>query len=65
MNGGRDCSVSTAQNTEAMITLENVYREACAWFGPMPFEDFAAGYQAMTDWYERRSFSSTFGQTAA
>lgn len=57
MNGGAERAGRTvAENREAIRMLEKDYREACGWFGPISFEDFAAGYQAMTDWYGQRSF---------
>ncbi|HET8796172.1 MAG TPA: hypothetical protein VFO89_00685 [Thermoanaerobaculia bacterium] len=65
MNGGVECAWRmAAENREAILMLEKDYREACEWFGPMSFEDFAAGYQAMTGWYEQRSFSSKLDHEA-
>lgn len=65
MNGEAERAERTvAENREAMLMLEKDYREASGWFGSLSFEDFAAGYQAMTDWYEQRSFSSKLAQEA-
>ena len=65
MNGGVECvSGMAAERMRVILMLERDYREACGWFGSMSFEDFAAGYQAMTDWYDQRSFSSKLAQEA-
>jgi hypothetical protein len=63
MNGVAGWS-GTAEDADAIAMLENDYRKACEWLGPMSFEDFASGYRAMTEWYEQRSFSPKFRHEA-
>lgn len=49
---GMGCA-QMAYSTEAdfRLQMERDYRYACAALGWMPFDDFAAGYRWMEEWY--------------
>lgn len=36
--------------TDLAFLLDRDYRDACTWFGFMPFEEFASGYLSMNEW---------------
>lgn len=57
MNGVSPMTNGAAPRLEDDIALERDYRRACEWLGPMHFDDFEAGYRAMTEWYATLPFS--------
>lgn len=57
---GRHAFAQAADQTWSAVEtqVERDYLRACAWLGWMPFNEFAAGYRAMEDWYRERPFSA-------